>query len=65
MNQQIRNLVAPSKPVVRAEPIIPKVTVEIAGAADATRHAIESAIVSALRNVASERVDVKWVLACQ
>ena len=62
MNQQIRNLVAHSKPVVRAMPIV---TVEIAGADDATRHAIESAIVSALRNVASERVDVKWVLARQ
>ena len=62
MNQQIRSIVARSKPVVRAKP---KVTVEIAGADDATRHAIESAIVSALRNVASESVDVKWVLACQ
>jgi hypothetical protein len=50
-----------SKPTARAEPIVPKVTVEIAGADNATRDIIESAIVRALYNVTPESVIVKRV----
>jgi hypothetical protein len=45
--------------------MVPKVKIEITGADDATRDAIESTIVCALRNITPKPVTVKWVLACQ
>ena len=54
-------LVTRSKPIVRVEPTIPKVRVEISGVNAATRDAVENAIVRALRNIASEPVSVKRV----
>ena len=63
MKQQNRQkLVAHSKPTLRSEP---KVKVEITGADDATRDAMERAIISAMRNFTTEIVDVKWVLDCR
>jgi hypothetical protein len=44
------------KPTARAEPIIPKVTVEIAGADNVTRDIIESAIVRALYSITPELI---------
>jgi hypothetical protein len=52
-----------SKPTARPQRVFPRVKVEITGADDVTRDAIENAMVRALRNISSEPVTVK--LICQ
>jgi hypothetical protein len=42
-----------TKSTFRSEPMVPKVTVEITGADDATQDAIKGAIVRALHNITS------------
>jgi hypothetical protein len=54
-------IVTQHKPAIRPKLTIPKVRVEITGADDATRDAIESAIVRALQDITPESVTMKWL----
>lgn len=65
MNRKLARSRCSTRPTVRSVPVVPKVRIEITGTDDATRSAIEDVIIRALKKIASERMKVKWVLACQ